>query len=444
MIFLILFLGLVIRLISLNQSFWLDEATSMLSTKMSLTHFFSNFIVGDFHPPLYYLSLRFWVNLLGSNEISARSLSIIFALLTIYVIFLIGKAVFNKKAGMIAALLLATSPLHIYYSQEARMYTMSTFLASLSVYFFTKIAKEKGRVGDFICFSISIAFLGITDYLPLLILPFFWIFAILTKQKYSWWKKFIFFHLPLILIWAIWFPYFSKQLSGGLKVASSSPLWVSILGGFSFKEILLIPTKFIIGRISSIYVLPALPIIGYLFYKSTKSFQKTKLFFLWLFIPLFVSILISIKIPVLNYFRFLFILPAFYLIISFGLMNIDKKLQKKLLIIIILVNIAASFIYLRNSKYQREDWKDLSTFLNNSSVVFPSKSQREALLYYNPNANIVEPQNLNTNYKELYLMRYVVDITDPKDLVRERIENLNYKKTGEYDFNGVIVWKYQK
>ncbi|MCK4588787.1 glycosyl transferase family 39, partial [Candidatus Woesebacteria bacterium] len=78
MIYAILILGLVLRLISINQSFWLDEATSALVARdMSFAQILSQFSPADFHPPFYYFLLKIWTATFGVSEVGARSLSII-------------------------------------------------------------------------------------------------------------------------------------------------------------------------------------------------------------------------------------------------------------------------------------------------------------------------------------------------------------------------------
>jgi len=89
MIWLILILATILRLVSLNQSFWLDEATSgIVARDMNLSQLFT-FIRGDFHPPLYYLLLSGWGRVFGYSEISLRMPSVIFAIGTIYFLYLI-------------------------------------------------------------------------------------------------------------------------------------------------------------------------------------------------------------------------------------------------------------------------------------------------------------------------------------------------------------------
>jgi len=126
MIYLVLFFGLILRLISLNQSLWLDEATTALVSQMSLTDFFTKFMPNDFHPPLYYLFMKLWTNFFGYSEIVLRMPSVLFSLATGYVVYLIG--------GAWAAVFFLFNPLIVYYSQEARMYMMGAFFVTLSYF----------------------------------------------------------------------------------------------------------------------------------------------------------------------------------------------------------------------------------------------------------------------------------------------------------------------
>ena len=142
MIVLALILGLILRLINLNQSLWLDEGISVMnSSTQGFKELFFNFSLGDFHPPLYYLLLKGWTIFFKSSEVAVRIPSVILGLGVIFITYKIAQQLFDKKTGLIAAILMATAPLAIYYSQEARMYMLASFLASLSVYYFILIKK---------------------------------------------------------------------------------------------------------------------------------------------------------------------------------------------------------------------------------------------------------------------------------------------------------------
>ena len=454
MIWGIVLLALVLRLISLDQSLWLDEATSALVARdLSVDEILNSFIINDFHPPFYYIFLNYWEKVFGASEISLRMPSVLAGLGSIYTVFLIGKRLFNKKVGLIAALLLSTSGLHIYYSQEARMYSFSVFFASLAFYFFIKILR-KARVGDWIGFSSSLVFLVMTSYLSSLMIPVFWVLGLVEKKDFGWWKKFLASHILLLGFGTLWLPTFLKQLGGGLGVATSIPLWWNILGKTTLKEIFLVPTKFMLGRISlfnkqmyALIVVVSGLLFAYPLLKTVKRMKKSLPLWLWLLVPIAISALVGFRIPSFSYFRLIFVLPAFYLLISVGLDNLSKKAFKPILISILMVNLISSGAYLMNSRFQREDWRGLTSFVGkeeNSIVLFPANSQMEAYRYYDVNGRIAGPQGLDGSYETIWLMRYIQPIFDPEDNLRKEIEELEYTKEGEYDFNSVVVWKYTK
>ena len=137
MLYLIIFVSLFLRLINLNQSLWLDEAINLNNVRaLGFGDLVLKYSLSDFHPPLYHVILKANTLLIGSSELAARLPSVILGVLSVYITYLIGKKLYDKKTALIGAVLLATAPLHIYYSQEARMYMLAAFWATLSVYFF--------------------------------------------------------------------------------------------------------------------------------------------------------------------------------------------------------------------------------------------------------------------------------------------------------------------
>ena len=139
----ILFLAFLIRLISLNQSLWLDEAvTANVVSNYSYSEIITKFSPTDFHPPLFYLVEKFWTNIFGYSEIALRFPSIIFSLITAWIIYLIAEKLRGLKGlkelkglGVWAAALFLFNPLIIYYSQEARPYMFVTMFVTLIVYY---------------------------------------------------------------------------------------------------------------------------------------------------------------------------------------------------------------------------------------------------------------------------------------------------------------------
>jgi hypothetical protein len=87
----------------------------------------------DIHPPLYYALLHLWTGVLGTEPIVLRLLSVFASALAIPAVCWAGTRILSRREGLIAAALLALSPLHIYYSQEVRMYGLVSLLAILTL-----------------------------------------------------------------------------------------------------------------------------------------------------------------------------------------------------------------------------------------------------------------------------------------------------------------------
>jgi hypothetical protein len=276
------------------------------------------------------------------------------------------------------------------------------------------------------------------------------VYAIIKKQNKAWWKKFLISHIPLVAVFAVWMSTFLRQLKNGVGISVSAPGWWKILGQVTVKNIALIPVKFIIGRVTidnKVLYGAVIAVVGAIFAYLIVRAKKSLLAWVWLGVSLVIGIILSFFIPTLTYFRYLFILPAFYLILSSGIIGIKKPWFILAFVFVLLVNLTSSFAYLLLPRFWREDWRSLVSFVESkkttdSVTIFVADSNMEAYLFYAPNAKIAGPEAIKRGYDQVWLMRYVQDVFDPGDKVRTKIESLGYKNAGEYDFNGVDVWEY--
>ncbi len=115
-----------------DKGLWLDEAFSVWMGRQTLPDLFRWLVRIDQHPPLYYTLLHFWL-WFGDAEAQVRSLSALMGTLTIPVIFFIGRRIAGAGVGLFAAFILALSPFHVRFAQEARMYTLLTFNVSVAI-----------------------------------------------------------------------------------------------------------------------------------------------------------------------------------------------------------------------------------------------------------------------------------------------------------------------
>jgi mannosyltransferase len=138
-------LALALRLYRLGaQSLWYDEGVSVYLARMSLPQL-TAWTADDIQPPLYYYLLHFWLPLFdpSSSEFVVRFPSLFFGVLTVPLMYRLGRHLFGTMAGLLAAFLTAISPLYLWYSQETRMYTMLTFLCLLSSYLLLKVLARR-------------------------------------------------------------------------------------------------------------------------------------------------------------------------------------------------------------------------------------------------------------------------------------------------------------
>lgn len=129
-----------------HQSFWADEAYTAALVREPLPDLVRHIPKTESTPPLYYVVAWAWAKLFGTSEAGLRSLSALVGTATVPIAYAAGRELVGRRAGLITAALVATSPLLVWYSQEARAYALVTLLAAASVYFFARaFNRARGR-----------------------------------------------------------------------------------------------------------------------------------------------------------------------------------------------------------------------------------------------------------------------------------------------------------
>ena len=105
-----------------EQEVWLDEAASF---HMAVTtQWLGSAALNENTPPLYDLFLRLWLGLVSWSDASLRIPSAVFGTLFVLAVIWVGKEVFDQRVGLWSGFWAAVNPHHIYYSQEARAYSL--------------------------------------------------------------------------------------------------------------------------------------------------------------------------------------------------------------------------------------------------------------------------------------------------------------------------------
>jgi mannosyltransferase len=157
-------LAAVLRFSTLgDQSFWRDEASTALAMGGGLGDLLSRVADTEGMPPLYFVLAWLWSKAFGVDEAGLRSLSALIGTATVPVAWLLGRRLAGERAGLIAALLTATSPFLVWYSQEARSYALLVALCALATLAFVH-ALESRRARPALLWGVAAAAALATHY----------------------------------------------------------------------------------------------------------------------------------------------------------------------------------------------------------------------------------------------------------------------------------------
>jgi mannosyltransferase len=138
-------IGATLRFWALGrQSFWLDEAFTIDVVRRPFAGMLREIPHTGSTPPLYYILAWPWTRVFGLDELGLRSLSALAGTATIPVVYAAGRTLASIRVGLVAAALVATNPLLVWYSQEARGYALLVLLSAASLAFFAE-ALERPR-----------------------------------------------------------------------------------------------------------------------------------------------------------------------------------------------------------------------------------------------------------------------------------------------------------
>jgi uncharacterized membrane protein len=461
---LVLVLGLLLRLVNLGQSFWLDEASQAQMSSWPISRIWSD-RSGDFHPPLFYILAHIWLQF-GQSEVWLRTLPLLFGLLNIGVVYLLGRKIlpkqktslFKKTVGSeeLAAFFLAINPFHIYYSQEFRSYSLLSLLGTMSMYFlFTR---------NFLWLSLTNATLIYTHYSS-----FFIILAQVTYllfYKRGDLKPFFRNSIISLLLFLPWIPQLLSQLSVGVDIDSFFPGWRSLLSVSGFKILPLTFFKLVAGRINFlsgyIYFAYIIFVLGSVFASFRFAKQNRNFLFNWTLVPVLSMIVFSLVFPQNQPFRVIYILPG----LIFLFVDACIRFPKLFVTLFIYIFLVGDLSYFTRPRLQREQWRQTIDFLQanrseNSMVVVKFSDRFSPFYWYKKDLPVLaavprfpaRPEEVSASMRPLitrntqtvYVLDYLGELTDPDREVDQILLDTGYVKMRIYNFEGVgLVHQFEK
>ncbi len=228
------------------QSLWLDELFSVFLARREASEILAG-TAQDTMPPLYYLFLHLALQF-GSDEIAARSVSVLFGIATIPLFYLLARRLFDARVALIACALLVVSPFQILFAQEARMYAQLTFFSLAAMFFFWR-TWQSGRRQDWLFFVVfeTLAFYSHSlAFLNLLALD---VFGLMQRaQGRERWRALGLAHLAVAILFAPWLAVLVGQVArvqAGFWGTTPSPLLL-----------LTTPYLFLFGNVTPLFIVP--------------------------------------------------------------------------------------------------------------------------------------------------------------------------------------------
>src|SRR3989344_1703076 len=410
-----------------QESMWGDEISSYSIAKASIFEIIKAPVL--VHPPGYPFFLHFWMGFFGYSDFSARAFSAFFVVMSVVMIFFLGKQLFNESVGLVASFLLTFSRFFVYYGQEARTYTLLAFLAILSTFFLVRTINKLEFGLDAWGYVFS-SILGLFAH-------YFFVFMfgvqigyvilrlLLEKRKTAYEKNMLFLKiiLPTALIFGIWalFSFVPRLFS----IVSFSELDISWIEKPTVESVAALlkdysglgkmPQGAVMVLATAVIVLFAAPILQSLV-------RKTKLSDLWpeflvaaAFIGPLAAVFFFSQFKPIFVKRYLIItFPFFMLIIAKAINNLKYRIII-MPVLLLLVFANAQGISDMYKTVQKEDWRAATEYLassyNEGDLVIMYALPNFLIKHYAP-ADVVFEQAYMGPLNELTVQREVENLKE--------------------------------
>lgn len=358
------------------QSAWLDEIHTLneANPNLSISEVYDTLMIAEPHPPLFFYGAYILFKIFGHSVVVLRSFSAVIGIFGIYSSFLLGREIFNKKVGLVMALLVCTNSFHLYYSQDGRPYVLLFLFTTLAFYRMVKFLKDPTRknaliYGVFAALMICSHFFGLfglfAQYVILLV------FILISVKEV---RKNIFINSLLsgILTAILFLP----ALKLFIQTATIKQFWIEVPKPDAYTQIFhdfFNSSEILIGIIN-------LAILFYFLGLSKQKDEKisydtiinnkTVLSFLilipWIILVILIPLIRSyLSIPMIINRYFINVLPAVLLIVSNGLFYFKNRLIRYSIVLILIVISLTDIIIVKDyyRKVNKTQFREVSQFI---------------------------------------------------------------------------------
>ncbi|MGA2903399.1 MAG: glycosyltransferase family 39 protein [Candidatus Korobacteraceae bacterium] len=361
--------GAALRLLHLGaKSLWLDEPASVAIARLPWPQFKGMWWYGEAgYQGAYFLLMRGWLHL-GQSEAWIRLPSAIFAIGPIPLIYIVARRLAGGRAALASAALLAFSPTHVYYSQEARGYTLAILLVLAAAWFLVR-AVEADRERDWLLWTLCAALAFYTHFFSSLVLLAQACSLLVLRDPARWRRMFL--HGCLLLALAapgltfvLRVPAHTTSFPWMPQATPKQVLHLALFFGGAGEKLVL----------SAILWIAAAIAIWRDRKRTSEIFWHGALLISWAVMPVLLMALISLYNPVFVQRYMIFCLPATIMLAGCGMIALPKHhLGLWLVLALCVSSIVNVFMGYRKP---REDWR------NATAAVLASAHPCDAVAIY--------------------------------------------------------------
>lgn len=202
--------GMALRF-STTSKMWLDEVLSVNISQGSWSQIVDS-LRHDGAPPGYYFILHLWMNVFGTSDFAVRSLSGLFSVATLPLVFIVARRLWNIRVGAIAVAVTSVTPYAVYFATETRMYSLVMFEVALFLVVWTGTWPQRSLL-RLAALGVITAALMYTHYWTLYFVAVVVLWSLLRGVGGYWdryWPRVTALGLGA-LAWLPWLPIFNSQ-----------------------------------------------------------------------------------------------------------------------------------------------------------------------------------------------------------------------------------------
>jgi uncharacterized membrane protein len=380
-------LNLLLRLLFAgSREVCMDEPFSIFWAQQDIRSIF-NMLQNENNPALHFLLLHGVIKFFGTGAFAVRFLSVLFSSLSVVVIFLIGRRFFSRFTGVAAASVFTLSTMQMYFSHEARVYSLFLLLASLS--FYTCMVINSGRHSKWhfvwlFCWNLLLIYSHYFGFFVLLTE----LFAVLVFRGMRRSLK------PVLLVFAMLALCYIPNLivlynRFALSVQGTwvkPPEWTELYGNLN---------RFMNTRYNMLVLIFIFLVTGFFLFRRKKLIpvfrqfvsNRAVLFVLcWFVLPYLMMFLLSFRFPMFIDRYILFTSVPFYIFIVFAIDHFsESKLTKWVALGMLLLSMSFTFQLNPDNKRRVDELVDLVVArkgANGMVIISPEYADLEFVYHY--------------------------------------------------------------